>query len=130
MMFGKKLRLLREEKELSQKEMADHLQITRQAYNYYENDKRNPDYDTLRAIADYFNVSTDYLLGQQNEQESKVTDALVDDPELQAFWDTMKGRDDLQLMFKKTKELSPAAIKQIIGIIKLIEDREDEEFGQ
>lgn len=129
-MFGDKLRLLREEKKLSQKEMAEFLQITRQAYNYYENDKRSPDYDTLRNIANYFNVSTDYLLGQNTEPANQVTEALADDPDLEAFWDTMKEREDLQLMFKKTKELSPAAIKQIIGIIKLIEDREDEEFGE
>lgn len=128
-MLPNTLKLLREENGISQTEFAEYLQVTRQAYNYYENGKRNPDYDTLRKIADYFKVSTDYLLGLTNERINPVDQALSDDPELQAFWNTMREREDLQLMFKKSKTLSPDAIKQIVGIIKLIEDKEDEEFG-
>lgn len=129
-MLGRKINMLRKKKGITLKELGEFLNLGESTMSLYENGKRSPDYDTLRNIADYFQVTIDYLLGQNTEPANQVTEALADDPDLQAFWDTMKEREDLQLMFKKTKELSPAAIKQIIGIIKLIEDREDEEFGE
>lgn len=61
-MFNDILRLLRQEKEVSQQEVADYLQITRQAYNNYENGKREPDYEILLKLSEYFNVSVDYLV--------------------------------------------------------------------
>ena len=61
-MFADNLKLLRSNKEISQQEMADYLQITRQAYSYYENGKRQPDYETLLKLAEYFGVTVDYLL--------------------------------------------------------------------
>lgn len=64
MEFSYVLRKLREEKGLSQKDIAEHLGITRQAVAFYELGKREPDYQILRKLADYFGVSIDYLLGR------------------------------------------------------------------
>lgn len=52
---------------LSQTEVANKLQITRQAYNNYETGIRIPDADTISKLADCFGVSTDYLLGRDEE---------------------------------------------------------------
>lgn len=49
---------------LSQSDMANKLGITRQAYNFYENGKREPDFKTIIFIADFFSVSIDYLIGR------------------------------------------------------------------
>lgn len=68
--FGEILRALREERNISQKDMADHLQISRQAYNYYELGKREPSYEALRNLARYFGVTADYLLGLS---DSRIT---------------------------------------------------------
>ena len=57
-----RLRELREARNLSQADIAKALNISRQAYNFYENDKRDPDTQTLKALADFFNVTIDYLL--------------------------------------------------------------------
>jgi transcriptional regulator with XRE-family HTH domain len=64
--FSSMLKHLREERHLSQKDIADYLGITRQAVASYELAKREPDYDVLRKLADYFGVSIDYLLGRAN----------------------------------------------------------------
>lgn len=61
----KNLKLLRENIGCNQKEMAKLLGLTHQSYNHYENGKREPDNETLKMIADYFNVSIDYLLGRE-----------------------------------------------------------------
>ena len=65
-MIGQKLRELREEKGLLQKDIANFLNISTSAYGYYEQGKRNPDIEILGKLADFFNVSTDYLLGKTN----------------------------------------------------------------
>ena len=57
------LKDLREKRGLMQKDVANELKISRQVYNNYELGKREPDYDMLARIADYYEVTTDYLLG-------------------------------------------------------------------
>lgn len=51
--------------------------------------------------------------------------AVNDDPDLLAFWEEMKERENLQLLFKQARNLNDKDIKQIIRIIKAIEDEED-----
>ncbi|MBQ4569903.1 MAG: helix-turn-helix transcriptional regulator [Ruminococcus sp.] len=58
---------LRKSKGLTQVEMAKLLKITPQAYSLYETNKNNISNETLCILADFFEVSTDYLLGRQEE---------------------------------------------------------------
>ncbi|CAM3032522.1 helix-turn-helix domain-containing protein [Sporolactobacillus spathodeae] len=62
--LGSRIRFLREERNLSQVELAKKLTLTNVQLNRYETGKRNPDPETLLSIADFFNVPTDYLLGR------------------------------------------------------------------
>lgn len=64
-MFSERLRLLREEKGLKQSDLADYLGVSIQNVSYYERG-REPNYDTLNKIADFFKVSTDYLTGRSD----------------------------------------------------------------
>lgn len=127
--FSQRLRQLREEKGLLQKDVAKILGITPSAYGYYEQGKREPSMEVLKKLSDFFNVSIDYLLGRTDIRSpvDEITEAVSDDPELFEFWNTLKKREDLKLLFKQTKKLSPKDIKQIIRIIKAIEDEEDKE---
>lgn len=59
-----RLKLLREEKELMQKEVASILNITTSAYGFYEQGKRVPTPEVLSKLSDLFEVSVDYLLGK------------------------------------------------------------------
>ncbi|AET67578.1 putative transcriptional regulator [Desulfosporosinus orientis DSM 765] len=63
-MLGKRLLYLRNKLQLTQDELAKILCLSRSTYAQYEVDRRKPDYDTLQRIADYFNVTTDFLLGR------------------------------------------------------------------
>lgn len=60
------MKKIRESLNLTQVKVANDLKLSRQVYNFYENGKRNPDMQTLIKIADYYNVSIDYLLGRTN----------------------------------------------------------------
>ncbi len=57
-----RLRDLRTEKGLTQYEIADYLNLKRTTYANYESGTREPDYETLLKISDFFDVSIDYLL--------------------------------------------------------------------
>ena len=65
-LFSVRLQQVRKERGFSRKEIADVLEITTRAYQYYEEGKREPSYDKLVALARHLNVSTDYLLGISN----------------------------------------------------------------
>lgn len=65
--FPMRLKEARKRKKLMQKEMAEYLGMTPRSFQQYEGGKRRPDYETLVAIADYLNVTTDYLLGRTDE---------------------------------------------------------------
>lgn len=62
----KNLKSLREEANISQRCLADAIGVSQQSINKYENHNIEPDIDTLISIADYFEVSVDYLIGHSD----------------------------------------------------------------
>lgn len=68
--FGNKLRELRMEKKMLQKEMADILNVSCGTISNYEKNVHFPDGHTLCKIADYFGVSIDYLMGRTSLRHS------------------------------------------------------------
>jgi len=64
--FIMKLRQLREENELSQKVVADYLNVKQNTYSQYENEKRQLPIDILIKLAKFYDVSTDYILDLEN----------------------------------------------------------------
>lgn len=63
MTFGERLKYLMDEKEVTQRQVSKQLNIAISTLNGYANDYREPDFATLSSLAQYFNVSTDFLLG-------------------------------------------------------------------
>lgn len=64
------LKKLRLEKGLNQEDVAKYLGVTQQAYANYERGARQPDYAMLQKIADFFNVSIDYLIDESIDTEA------------------------------------------------------------
>ncbi len=64
--FGERLKELRTLKQITQKELANIIGINERSYQNYEINASTPNYKTLLFIADYFNVSLDYLVGRSN----------------------------------------------------------------
>ncbi len=63
-----RLRDLREDKDLKQKDLADYLQVHQTTYSDYELSRLNIPVSALHALADFYNVSIDYLLCRTNEK--------------------------------------------------------------
>lgn len=72
-MFGIKLKELRKKVKITQSELAEFLGITQQAVGKWEAGRSAPDPDTLMRLAEYFNVSVDYLLGHPTLSFGSVT---------------------------------------------------------
>lgn len=69
-----RLKLLREEKRLFQKDIATLLNVSISAVNQYESGKRDMSTETVVKLAEYFGVSTDYLLGKSDVRNPEKTD--------------------------------------------------------
>ena len=111
MKFSNILKELRAEKGLTQIELASALGITRSRLSMYETGDREPDFETLELIADYFNIDIDYLLGR-TEKTTRLLDrfSLPEDKTEEA---------------KAGDELSPAARE----LIDLMHQLEPEQIG-
>ena len=71
--MGEKLKSLRIEKKLTQKQVADRIGLAISAVSSYESGTRYPSYDVLVKLARIFHVSTDYLLGITDKRNIDVT---------------------------------------------------------
>lgn len=65
-MFADKIKQLRIEKNLLQKDIASMLNITTSAYGFYEQGKREPSNEAVKKLAEFYNVTTDYLLNDDD----------------------------------------------------------------
>ena len=66
-LFGKRLRILRADKGISQQRVANEIGVTKVGYQNYEYGRKMPSFGRVPKLAAYFNVSTDYLFGLTDE---------------------------------------------------------------
>ncbi|WP_169314671.1 helix-turn-helix domain-containing protein [Acetobacterium woodii] len=118
--MSERLRKLRENSNLTQKDAAGIFDISRERYNQYETGKRRPDYDTLIIFADYFNVSTDYLLGRTdysetpNYQEILIPTLTENEQELLVLFRNVKNEKEQYKLIGRFEEI----ISQMTGDFK------------
>lgn len=62
-----RLKSMREDKDIKQRELADYLHIRQNTYSQYENGQRSLPVDVLIALAEFFGTSTDYILELTDE---------------------------------------------------------------
>lgn len=103
----------------TQVEMAQKLGISRSTIGMYETGAREPDFETLEAIADFFNVDIDYLLGR--------TDKTTLLPE-SSYYFNEDAREMAQFLFKNPEykvlfDASRKVKKEDIGFVKEMIDR-------
>ncbi|MBQ7861688.1 MAG: helix-turn-helix transcriptional regulator [Clostridia bacterium] len=65
----RRIRDLREDRDLKQKDLADFLQCTQVCYSYYENGQRDIPTDVLIKLSEFYNTSIDFLLGQTDNPD-------------------------------------------------------------
>lgn len=83
MTFGQRVLDLLYEHDISQKQLAMELNIATTTLNGYVNNRREPDYKILKQIANYFHVSTDYLLGNSPDNSAEIPSLTLTNHEVQ-----------------------------------------------
>lgn len=68
--FNENLKIARERKGLSQKDIAEGIGVAKSTYSLYESGNREPNVQTIKKIADILNVSADELLGIDDEPQT------------------------------------------------------------
>lgn len=95
MNMGEKLKSLRIEKKLTQKQVADRIGLAISAVSSYESGTRYPSYDVLVKLARIFHVSTDYLLGMTDKRNIDVTGLSDNEIELVSqLVDTLRNKNN------------------------------------
>lgn len=123
-MFSERLRRLRMEKGITQKELADRLHISRSTIAGYESLGKEPDGEKLCALADFFGVSVDYLLGVTDSRElTSPTPAAAQRPVEAAIAGELGSLSDRQLdrlfgYIQALKELPEGAASQNTSIVE------------
>ncbi len=107
MQFGDRLKLLREEKDIKQSDLAKKFNISASTIGMYEQNRRTPDFTLLSSLADFFNVSVDYLLCRtdiRNYEEYTIA-AHTDDRTQQLSDEDRKQLDDfIDFLIAKSKK--------------------------
>lgn len=99
---------LRKQKGKSQAEVAKFINVSQVAYSKYETGKSEPSNDILTKLADYFDVSVDYLLGRN---EATIPD----------------DYKNLETAFSDLRELTQNQIDEVIKFSKFIKERDKKE---
>lgn len=129
-LFSDRLTSIRKKREYTQQRVADYLGITRPAYTAYERGTRQPDFNTLIRLADFFEVSTDYLLGKSNDENKlSINSRLSLSKEEMKIFEELKKHP---ILFHDLSSDPEKKIKELIKLQKakklLLDD--DEEMGE
>lgn len=85
-MIGQRIRDLRKQKRMSQTELAKSAGVSQTTVTAWETGKAEPSSSAVAKLADIFNVTTDYLLGRPDKQETKKDDVELSDDDVIMTW--------------------------------------------
>lgn len=112
-----RIRELRKQRKLTAKKLGEIMNVAESTISLYENGKREPDYNTLNKLADYFDVTVDYLLGRDEKKPSDEKDEELDPNTL-----IIRGRDGSYVK----RQLSDEQVKAMKAIIDQLPDVPDD----
>ena len=118
MLFSERLRELRQNKGLSQSQLADALNISKSAISMYELGKREPDLETLEGIADFFNVDINYLIGKEDGSMYYL------DPDAAEIAQEVQQRPELKILFDASRKVSAGDLELVINMIDRLKKNE------
>ena len=116
--IGSRIKQLRQENNLTQKELAEKLSIGLTTISNYETGYSIPDVQMLLKIANIFGVSIDYLAGKTDQRNSST------DPLLEGF------PEGVQILRRANRELTPEAKARMIEIANIFIDSVNREKGE
>jgi transcriptional regulator with XRE-family HTH domain len=86
-MFGKRLKELREDNDLTQKEIADKLGVGLRTYQKYEVEEIDPKLSTLQYLADFYECTLDYIMGRTNHPKEGIAEFSMNEHKVKVGYD-------------------------------------------
>ncbi|QVK17762.1 helix-turn-helix transcriptional regulator [Mycoplasmatota bacterium] len=115
-MLQQNLKKLRGTKGITQKQLAEFLNISSSTIAMYESGKRDPDTGTLKKLANFFDVSTDYLLGNDIKKKRST--------EAEDFEQNVKKIDDnINIVFSDQAGLDDNDVEEIKRFIEFVKSK-------
>lgn len=113
----KRIRELRKERNLTMKRLGEAIGVAESTISLYENGKRQPDNDTLQKLADYFNVSVDYILGRTDDMNQNPGE------------ENISFDDFTYAMYNESKELTEEDKQALLGMARLLKKKKQDQNG-
>lgn len=107
MSFATILKTLRKERKTTKREICEKTGIAVRSYQSYESEERTPSIEVLNKIADYYNVTTDFLLGRSDNIPSVINNGLSDSDE-----EFLKQNQDQLVQLLKQKQAEIDKLKE------------------
>ena len=111
--LGERLTSLRNNRGLTQEQVSEAISVKRARYNSWENNIASPSIELLKTIANFFNVSTDYLLENQKDSYDDTDNIL----------ELLHKRPEMKILFSTTKNASKEDIEQAVKIIEALKKK-------
>lgn len=122
--LGYRLKSLRKNMQLTGEEFGAKMNVSKPTVSLWESDKRTPNAEMLQKIANFFDVSVDYLLiGKPNT----TNDSYYYDTEVAELAEQIKNDPELRILLDAKRNLSKQDMKAIINITKSLLQRERED---
>lgn len=120
MEFKDVLKELRIKRGYSQVSLAKALGVSKSLIGAYETGDRKPSFESQEEIADFFNVSIDYLLGRKNKSTYYL------DPEAAEAAKEMYERPELKVLFDASRNVTK---EDILSVASILEKLKKDQFG-
>ncbi len=121
-LIGDRLKELRNKTKKNQSVVSEDIGISRASYSHYENNHVEPDIDLIKRLADYFGVSTDYLLGRTDKIHSELpVDEMTDEEVDEELKEVQK---EMTVWYKNEPDDKRLKLRMIRQMIKSFEQDE------
>lgn len=121
-MFIERLISLLRERDLTNAQFLSALGLGKNQINYWKKNRNVPNEVTVKAIADYFNVSVDYLLGNTDQKEKPLVNG---DEELNEYLEELKNRSEMRMLFSLAKGATKEDVEAAVKIIEALRSQND-----
>ena len=119
--FAERLKELRMRKGYSQQDLASKIGLSKSSISMYEVGAREPSLEVLELVGDFFNVTTDYLLGKEDGSVYYL------DPEAAEIANEIYNSKDLRMLFDTTRKISKEDLQVIVRMVEgLKKDADDD----
>lgn len=125
--FGGRLKKLRESKKLTQRQLALTLKVGISTISMYERDEREPSFEIISTLADFFCVDFDYLMGR-TDYPTTTDNTLSMDPEWAKLFEIVKAKGaeiEATTLLRSASQLSKNQLTDFIKIFDMITKKGD-----